>query len=132
MSKFSRIDQDIISSYHNKVRPNLHETVNGDKIDLNKIVEAIQSHMAHKTNSNITLNCEPLTESLFNITSNNINTMPAAFNSVVIEDTSAKWANDKFCVEFTWSYVLNSGKIIKGDKAALLEVNKYGEITKAI
>ena len=55
MSKFSRVDQDIISSYHNKVRPNLHETVNGDKIDLNKIMEAIQLHMAHKNKIVISL-----------------------------------------------------------------------------
>ena len=133
MTKFSnQLDKDIYSSYMKEVRPNLHETVNGDQIDLQKIMETIESIMTQRTNSKITLNYEPLNESVFNITSNNINNMPAAFDSIVIEDTSAQWSNDKFCVEFTWSYVLNSGKIIKGDRAALLELNKYGEILKTI
>ena len=117
----------IASAYVSGVIKDETKKVGDVEIDFKRILESLHTYIQGKIGSRPRLTMESLTESTYSLKSANVNTM-AAFDSVVIEDTTAMWRNGKLCCEFNWKYVEKSGKVIKGDTLCRVELTADGTI----
>lgn len=102
---------------------------NDTEININGIIESLSTVIAQKVGHAVSLSVSAINESTYSLKSGDLNTC-AAFSSVVVEDTAARFVGDKFICEFSWKYVEKGGRVIVGERLCSVEMDRHGNVIK--